>query len=117
MKRFKGLAALLVAAVLTGCGGSGGIDENKPIDQVAAEAAEMSQEKLQSMVAEYEGLIAEKTEALKGLEAQIKDLPISELMGEKAKTIKEETKTIATSLSKLKDQLAVYAKQLSSAAE
>jgi hypothetical protein len=117
MRWFKGLLSLVVVAVLSGCGGSGGIDENKPIDQVAAEAAEMSKEKLQGVVAEYEGLISEKAEQLKGLEAQIKDLSISELMGEKAKTIKEDTKTLSTSLSKLKDQMEVYAKQLSSAAE
>ena len=111
MKGFRGFLVLLIAAVLAGCGNSG-IDENKPMDQVAAEAAKMSQEKLQSMVDEYEGLIAEKTEKLKGVEAQIKDLPLSELMGEKAKTIKEETKNLSTSLSKLKDQLKVYSKEL-----
>jgi len=116
MKVYNGLMALLVAAVLTGCGG-GEIDENKPMDQVAAEAAKMSKEKLQNMVAEYESLIAQKAEELKSLEAQIKNLPVSELMGEKAATIKEETKTLAASLSKLKEQLAVYAKELSAAVE
>ena len=116
MNCYRGLLVLLVAVVLTGCGG-GEIDENKPMDQVAADAAKMSKEKLQNMVAEYERLIAEKTQTLKGLEDQIKDLPVSELMGEKAKTIKEETKNLAESLSKLKEQLAVYAKELSVVAE
>jgi len=116
MKWYTGLVALMVAAVLTGCGDSG-VDENKPIEQVAVDAAKMGQEKLQSRVTECESLIAEKAAALKGFEAQIKELSISELMGEKAKTIKTETKNLTTSLNTLKERLAVYAKELSSAGE
>jgi len=116
MKWYTGLMALMVAAVLTGCGADG-VDENKPIKQVAAEAAKMGQEKLQSMVTECESLIAEKAAALEGFETQIKELSISELMGEKAKTIKTETKNLATSLDTLKEQLAVYVKELPTTAE
>lgn len=113
----RALLALLIIAFMTGCGESGGIDENKPLDQVAAEAAQLSKEKLQSLVSEYEALIAEKTEQLKDAEAQIKNLSISDLMGENAQNIKEETKNLSTSIRKLNEQLAVYAKQLAAAGE
>ena len=106
----------MIVAVLTGCGGSG-VDENKPIEQITAEAAEMGKAELRNVVNQYEGLITEKRDELKKLEAQIKELPISELMGKKAKKIKAQTKDLTTSMSKLKDQLAVYARQLSSTAE
>lgn len=116
MKGFRGFLVLLIAAVLAGCGG-GGIDENKPIEQVAAEAAKMGQEKLQSTVAEYESLIAEKAVEMTGLTAQLKELSIGELTGEKAKTLKTDMESLKTSLDKLKEQMAVYAKALSSVTE
>ena len=105
---------LMIAAVLAGCGG-GGIDENKPIEQVAAEAAEMGEADLQEMVSQYEPLIDEKVAELDALKEQLKELSISELVGEKAKTMKAELGSITTSLDKLKEQLAVYTKALSSA--
>ena len=58
-----------------------------------------------------------KVSELDDLKAKVKEIPLSELMGEKAKTMKAELGEITTSLDKLKDQLEVYAKELSSAAE
>ncbi len=116
MKWCMGLMVLMIAAVLAGCG-DGGIDENKPIGQVAAEAAKMDKADLQEIVGQYEPLIEDKVVALGALKDQLKELSISELVGEKSKTMKAELKGITTSLDKLKEQLAVYTKALSSAAE
>lgn len=115
MKLYSGLMALMVAALITGCGG--GVDETKSVEQVTAEAAKMNQAKLQKMVDQYEGVIAEKKTELEALNAQLKELSISELMGDKAKALKAELGDLTTSLDTLKDHLAVYAKELKASAE
>ena len=61
MKLYKGFLVLAAALLLAGCGGSGAVDENKSIDQVAAEASKMSKEKLQVMVDKYEAAVADKS--------------------------------------------------------
>lgn len=112
MKKVYGLfAGLVLAAMLTGCGGSK-IDENKPIDQVAADAAKMGQAELQKMVDKYQAVIADKGKELDALKDQIKEIPLKEMLGDKAKTLKEDAGEITASLSKLKDQMEVYAKEL-----
>jgi hypothetical protein len=112
MKKIVGLlAGLMLAAMLTGCGGSG-IDENKPMDQVAADAAKMNQAELQKMVDKYEAALAEKGKELDALKDQVKEIPLTEMMGDKAKALKADLDEITASLGKLKDQMAVYAKEL-----
>lgn len=112
MKLYRLLAGLMVAALLTGCGGSSTIDENKPADQVAADAAKMSQAELQKMVDKYEAAIAEKSKEVEALTAKIKDVPLTELMGDKAKVLKKDISDVTASISKLSDQMTVYAKEL-----
>ena len=111
MKLYGLLAGLMLVAMLTGCGGNK-IDENKPMDQVAADAARMGQAELQKMVDKYNAAIAEKGKELDALKARIKEIPLNELMGDKAKTLKADLSKIADSTGKLKDQMAVYAKEL-----
>lgn len=114
MKWCKGFLVLMAAAVLAGCGGSG-IDENKPIDQVAAEAAEMGKAELQKMVDQYQPLIEEKMSEMAAIKDQLGELSVSELMGEKAKSLKAEMSDITGAIDQLKKQLAVYTDALSSA--
>jgi Skp family chaperone for outer membrane proteins len=113
MKKVYGLlAGLVLVAMIAGCGGSK-IDENKPIDQVAADAAKMGQAELQKMVDTYQAAIADKSKEVEALMAKVKEIPLSEMMGDKAKALKGDLGEIQTSLGKLKDQMAVYAKELS----
>lgn len=112
MKLYGFLAGLVLVAMLTGCGGSSSIDENKPVDQIAADANKMTQADLQKMVTKYEAAIAEKGKELEALTAKIKEIPLAELMGDKAKALKADISKITTSMGKLKDQMAVYAKEL-----
>lgn len=111
MKPYRLFAGLMLAALLAGCGGSS-IDENKPVSQISAEAQKMSQADLQKMVAKYDEAIAAKGKELEALAAKIKEIPLTELMGEKAKMLKNDITQITTSIGKLKDQMEVYAKEL-----
>ena len=112
MKKVYGvLAGLMMVAMLTGCGGSK-IDENKPIDQVAADAAKMGQAELQKMIDTYQAAIADKSKDVEALMAKVKEIPLTEMMGDKAKALKDDVGKIKSSLDKLKDQMAVCAKEL-----
>jgi TolA-binding protein len=112
MKKVYGLfTGLMLVAMLSGCGGNK-IDENKPIDQVAADAAKMGQVELQKMVDTYQAAIADKSKELDALKSKIKEIPITEMMGDKAKMLKEDLSGITSSMNKLKDQMEVYAKEL-----
>ena len=111
MKLYGLLAGLILAAMLTGCGGNK-IDENKPIDQVAADAAKMGQAELQKMVDTYQVAIADKSKEAEALMAKVKEIPLNEMMGDKAKMLKDDVSKIKTSMDKLKDQMAAYAKEL-----
>lgn len=113
MKILNGLLVLALMALISGCGGSDAIDENKPVDQVAAEAAAMGQAELQQMVDKYEAAIADKAAEVDELKAKIKEIPLKELLGDEAKTLKGDLEGIVSSLGKLKDQMAVYSKELS----
>jgi Skp family chaperone for outer membrane proteins len=114
MKKVYGLlAGLMIVAMLTGCGGSSTtIDENKPVSQIAADANKMSQAELQTMMTKYDAAIAEKGKELAALQAKVKEIPLTELMGDKAKALKDDISKITASTSKLKDQAAAYAKEL-----
>lgn len=96
----------LCAGLLVGCGGS--VDEDKPVDQIKAEAAQWDADKIEDVIEEYKEAIEEKTEKLQAELAKLKDIPLTEITGEKAKSIKVESEKLATSLDKLKDQLEAY---------
>lgn len=104
------LTALLATVLLAGCGG--GADEGKPLDQVAAEAAAMGKAELQKMADKYEAAIADKTAELDALKAKIKEIPVADMMGEKAAALKGDLEKISQSLKALQDRLAVYVKEL-----
>jgi hypothetical protein len=64
------------------------------------------------MVDKYQAAIAAKGAEIETLKAKIKEIPLNEMMGEKAKALKDSVSEISASLNKLKDQLAVYSKEL-----
>jgi hypothetical protein len=105
-KWILGFAAVL--AMLTGCvTGSGGGDPAGR-DQLAVEAATMDKADLQMMVDKYTGLIAQNTSLANALKAKLKEVPVAEMMGEKATALKTELSDTMTLISQLKDKLAVY---------
>lgn len=106
---------VVAVALLAGC--SKEIDENKPIGQVKMEASKMKPAAVQKMIGCYEPLIAEKAARIEGIKKQVKDLSISELMGEKAKTLHVELRDLTASLGALQKQMAVYAEELESASK
>ena len=98
-------------AVLAGCGS--GVSEDKPIAQVEQEAQTMDEAKLQSMVDKYKAAIEAKKSDIQKLQAQLKEIPMTELMGDKAKALKADIQDITDSVNALTKRMQVYASELS----
>ena len=108
MKSIKWILAVVALVLLTGClTGSGG-GSSSGMDQLAAEAATMSQTDLEAMISKYKGLIAENTVVADALKSKLKEIPVAEMMGEKATALKSELSDTMALISQLKEKLAVY---------
>jgi chromosome segregation ATPase len=111
----KGMAlGLLVAmgsAMLSGCGGSGP-DETRPMDQIKAEVEQFDLARLEKEAAKYVQAITAKQADLEKVAAKLKEIPMTELMGDDAKAVKDELASIKDSVSALKARLDVYAQKI-----
>ena len=105
------LMLALLAVSLLGCGG-GGADEDTPMDQVKAEAAKMDAAKLEAMVKKYTDALAAKQGDIDAIAAKIKEIPLTEIMGDKSKALKADMDKLAKSLKALGDRMEVYKNEL-----
>lgn len=112
MKQCKWILMLGVVALLAGCvtGQSG--SNTAGLDQLAAEAATMGKADLQAMVTKYKGLISEKMNVVSALKGQLKEIPLTDMMGEKATALKKDLSETTSLIAELKDKLAVYSNAL-----
>ena len=103
------LAALLVV----GCGKKA--DPNKPIEEIKKEVETMSVADLQSTAEAYAKEISGKTGEMKKVQARIKDLQPKDLLGEKAKQIKDEVSEIGGQIKALTQRYDIYVKKFKAA--
>ena len=102
--------AFVAAGMLAGCGSS--VDENKTPEQIKQEIASWDAAKIQKVIDEYSKAIAEKTSELSAKTAELKEIPLTEMLGDKAKGLQGDIAEITKSLDKLKDNMAAYAEGL-----
>jgi len=103
------LIALCLFAIL-GCGKKA--DENKPISEVKAEAEKMDTDGLRAMAMVYQKAIAAKNSEAEKLTAKLKDIPVTEMMGNEAKELKADIDNLNKSISALKERFEVYYQNL-----
>ncbi len=103
------LIALCLFAIL-GCGKKA--DENKPISEVKAESEKMDTDGLRSMAMVYQKAIAAKNSEVEKLTAKLKDIPVTEMLGDEAKELKGDIDNLNTSISALKERFEVYFQKL-----
>ena len=106
------LIALCLFAIL-GCGKKA--DENKPISEVKAEAEKMDTDGLRAMAMSYKEALAAKSGDLEKLTAKLKDIPVTEMLGEEAKNLKADMVNLEKSISALKERFEVYYQKLKDA--
>ena len=96
----------LCALALVGCGKKA--DENKPISEVKAEAEKMSAEKLRDMALAYKDAIEAKKGDVEKITAKLKEIPITQMLGDEAKSLKADIDNLNKSVSALKERFNVY---------
>ena len=99
------LAAACVIA-MSGCGGSA--DPDRPISEVKAEAASLDVDGLRAMAAKYKDAIVAKQGDMEKLAAKLKEIPLTEMLGEEAKDLKGEVESLTKSVKALKQRFEVY---------
>lgn len=110
MNTFKSFVCFAVLAAgliwIPGCGSAA--DENKPMADVKSEAQSMDADDLRSMAMSYKEAIEKKISEMDGITEQLKEIPITQQLGEEAKTLQNEIEAITESIEALKDRFAVY---------
>jgi hypothetical protein len=87
-------------------------DVEKPVAEVQTQAQTMSVANLRATAAQYAQAISVKKDDLQKVLDQVKQLPLTEALSEKAKTLKTEAQKIQTSLKDLTDRFQVYYNKL-----
>jgi hypothetical protein len=95
---------------LPGCGKKA--DEKKPIAEVKAEAEKMSVKDLRSMATAYKGAITDKKAEVEKLAAKLKEIPLAEKVGEKAKNLSSSIDSLNKSVSALTERYKIYYNRL-----
>lgn len=106
------LPLILVMSLLFlfGCGKKA--DENKPIGEVKAEAEKMSVEDLKAMAMKYKDAIEAKKADIEKITAKLKEIPVTQMLGEESKKLKADIDNLTKSLSALKERFQIYYDQL-----
>ena len=90
---------VLSSLVLSGCGKK-------------AEAETMDVEKLKSMAIVYKDAITAKKGDIEKVMAQLKEVPITKMMGEEAKSLKADIDSLSKSISAFKERYQIYYNKL-----
>ena len=98
------LIALCLFAIL-GCGKKA--DENKPISEVKAEVEKMDTDGLRAMAMAYKETITAKSSDLEKLTAKLKDIPVTQMLGAEAKSLKADMVNLEKSVSALTERVEV----------
>jgi chromosome segregation ATPase len=115
MKTNVSLVAVLLACTLlsfVGCGSKSEVDETKPLAEVKAEAEKMTVEQLKDVAMKYKEAIEAKQPEIKKLMEQLSDIPITEKLGEEAKSLTADLEQLNSSLKSLRERFDIYYNKL-----
>ncbi|MBN1509774.1 MAG: hypothetical protein JW955_23205 [Sedimentisphaerales bacterium] len=84
------------------------VDTTKPLSEVQAQADTMSVDSLKATALKYKDAILGKQADLEKLGTKIKDIPITQALGQEATALKTDYQNLSTSLKDLKDRFQIY---------
>jgi len=102
--------AVFIALGLYGCEGgtSAGVDENKPISDVQAEADKMNVEQLKAMAMKYKDAIAAKKDEFGKVMENLQAIPATEKLGKEATGVTQDSEALINSIKALQARFQVY---------
>jgi hypothetical protein len=101
---------VLCSLAVLGCGQKA--DETKPTSEVKAEAEQMDTGELRAMAMRYKEAITAKKGELEKITAKLKEIPMTEMLGEEAKGLKADIENLNKSISALKERFDIYYQKL-----
>lgn len=101
------IIALIPLAFLIGCGGNGA-DTDTPVAELEQEAETMTVDDLKAKASSYKDAIANKMQELEPIQEKLRDIPLTEQMGDEAKALQEDIAELNDDLGALRDRLQVY---------
>lgn len=101
---------LPIALILGGCGG--GADVEISVADAEQESTSMSVDDLKAKASEYKAAIATKLEQIEPLTAKLKEIPLTQQMGDEAKALQADIAAINEDVAALKERLNVYLEAL-----
>ncbi len=106
------LCCLLVLCpfAILGCGKKA--DEDKPLSEAKAEAEKMDKDGLRATAMTYKEAITAKKGEIEKLTAKLKDIPVTEMLGDEAKELKVDIDNLNKSISALRERFEVYYQKL-----
>ncbi len=102
--------SVLISLTVLGC--SKEADETKPVSEVKFEADQMDTNELKSAAMRYKEAITSKTGELERITAKLKEIPVTEMLGEEAKGLKADIEGLNKSVSALKERFDIYLQEL-----
>jgi molecular chaperone GrpE (heat shock protein) len=103
----------MCSIAVLGCGQKA--DEEKPMSEVKAEAEKMNTNDLRAAAMKYKEAIVAKKGDLEKLTTKLKEIPMTEMLGEQAKGLKADIDNLNKSISALKERFNVYYEKLKEA--
>lgn len=87
-------------------------DENKPISKIKTEVEKMDTSQLKSMAKKYKDAILAKRKDVEKIAAELKEIPITEMLSEKAKLLKADMERLNKSAAAMMDRFQIYFQKL-----
>ena len=117
MWKMTGIIVSIVVLCFSIVGCSGGVSEDKPIAEVAKEAETLSADQLEAKVASYQKAIEAKKGDIDKIKAEVAKIAVKDMLGDKAKSLKNDLSDVSKSMKALSERMNVYAKELSKKAK
>lgn len=84
------------------------VDTQKPVSEIQAEAETLSVEDLKAVAIKYKDAILAKKADVEELAAKVKEIPVTEVLGEEARALQSELKDVESAVTALTERFQVY---------
>ena len=109
---FRTTLALTMVALLTVCGCGKKADTSKPVSEVKAEAEKMDVSQLRDMAMKYKDAFDAKAKEIQAEGAKLKNVPVTEMTGAKAKEISAKVDELTKTANDLRERFQIYVDEL-----